>query len=394
VKHTAWLLSLVLIFVIPLENTVMIGSIGTLSRMIGMLVAAVWLLAVVVEGELRRPGLFHGLVMLFFAWSAISIFWSLDPPETVEMVTTYLQLLVFVYLLWDLYSTPMKIRAGLQAYVLGAHVAIMNILGNMLTGRTGSYSRYTVEGFNADTAGLMLAIAMPMAWGLAMLQTREHRGGLLRWLNLAYIPLAFLGIALTATRTALIGTIPAILFAVASIGRLSPLRRLIVASFVVAGVLAIVPLIPQTSVERFLTTGTEISSGSLSGRGHIWKMGLQTFAQHPVLGVGAGAFRAAVGIGKVAHNVFISVLVELGIVGLALFLGILGVAFANALKHPPWGTRFWVTLLLIWTIAASSLTWERRKLTWLVLTLTAASAAVQPGPRREDEMLEEEPDLF
>ena len=43
-----------LIFVIPLENTVMIGSIGTLSRMIGMLVAAVWLLAVVVEGELRR----------------------------------------------------------------------------------------------------------------------------------------------------------------------------------------------------------------------------------------------------------------------------------------------------------------------------------------------------
>ena len=393
-KHTAWLLSLVLIFVIPLENTVMIGSIGTLSRMIGMLVAAVWLLAVVVEGELRRPGLFHGLVMLFFAWSAISIFWSLDPPETVEMVTTYLQLLVFVYLLWDLYSTPIRIRAGLQAYVLGAHVAIANILFNMLTGRTGSYSRYTVEGFNADTAGLMLAIGMPMAWGLAVLQTREHRGGLLRWLNLAYMPLAFLGIALTATRTALIGTIPAILFAIASLGRLSPLRRLIVACFVVAGVLAIVPLIPQTSVERFLTTGTEISSGSLSGRGHIWKMGLQTFAQHPVLGVGAGAFRAAVGIGKVAHNVFISVLVELGIVGLALFLGILGVAFANALKHPPWGTRFWITLLFIWTIAASSLTWERRKLTWLVLTLTAASAAVQPGARREDEILEEEPDLF
>ena len=115
--------------------------------------------------------------------------------------------------------------------------------------------------------------------------------------------------------------------------------------------------------------------------------------QHPVLGVGAGAFKAAVGIGKVAHNVFISILVELGIVGIALFLGIVGVALANALKHPLWGARFWLTLLLIWFIGASSLTWERRKLTWLVLALTAASAAVQQGEKGEAAVLEGDLDV-
>ena len=392
-KHLAWLLSLALIFVIPFENSIMITNVGTLSRLVGVVAAAVWLLAVVVEGDLRRPGLFHGLVTSFFAWAALSLFWSVDPPQTVRAVRTYLQLLVFVFLLWDLYSTPTRIRAGLQAYVLGAYIAIASVVFNLLTGSTGSFNRYTVEGFNADTAGLMLAIGMPMAWGLGILQIREHRGGLLRWLNLAYMPLAFLGIALTATRTALISTIPAILFAVASLARLSPGRRLIAGTVAVAGVLAIVPLIPQVSVERFLTTGTEISTGALGGRGHIWKLGLQTYAQHPVLGIGAGAFKAAVGIGKVAHSVFISILVELGIVGIALFLGLVGVALVNALKHPLWGTRFWLTLLMIWFIGASSLSWETRKLTWLVLTLTAASAAVQQDGKREFEVLEGGPDI-
>jgi hypothetical protein len=38
--------------------------------------------------------------------------------------------------------------------------------------------------------------------------------------------------------------------------------------------------------------------------------------------------------------------------------------------------------MVIWVVGASSLSWENKKLTWLVLTLTAASGAVQARPRR------------
>ena len=62
-KHLAWQMSLVLIFVIPVENSIMITNVGTLGRMVGMVVAAVWLLSVVIEGELRRPGLLHLAVL-------------------------------------------------------------------------------------------------------------------------------------------------------------------------------------------------------------------------------------------------------------------------------------------------------------------------------------------
>ncbi len=381
-KQLAWLLSLVLIFVIPWENSVEIRSVGTISRLIGLLTAGVWILAVVIEGRMRRPGLFHALVTAFVAWTALSLFWTVDPPETARLVFTNVQLLVLVYLLWDLYDTPTRIRAGLQAYVLGAYVAIANILMNFMLGRGSATNRFTIEGHNADHAGLLLAIGMPIAWALAMNMARQRQGGLLKWLNLAYMPLAFLGIALTATRTALIATIPAIVFAVGSLARLSPGKRVFVGMLAIAGVLAVLPMIPQTSVERFLTTGSEISSGALGGRGYIWRMGLETYADHPVLGVGAGAFKAAVGIGKVAHNVFVSILVELGVVGITLFLGIMGVAAVQALKHPPWGVRFWLTLMVIWGIGALSLSWENKKVTWLVLSLTAASAAVQATAHR------------
>ena len=381
-KYLAYLMSLALIFVIPWENSVEVRNIGTISRFIGLVTAGTWLLAVVFEGNMRRPTLYLGLVTAFVAWNALSLFWSIDPSTTVRVVFTYVQLLVLTFLLWDLYRTQAAIRAALQAYVLGAWIAIASLISNLALGRHGAVNRYTVEGFNADHAGLLLVIGMPIAWGLAMLMSTQRRGGILRWLNLAYMPAAFLGVALTATRTALITTIPAILFAVASLARLSPGRRLVIGLLAVAGVVAILPLVPKTSVERFLTTGTEISTGTLGGRGHIWKTGLRTYSQRPVLGVGAGAFKAAVGIGKVAHNAFISILVELGIVGIALFLGIVGIAFAQALKHPPWGARFWLTLLVIWVLGASSLSWENKKLTWLVLTLTAASGAVQARPRR------------
>lgn len=376
-KDLAFLLSLVLILVMPWENTVLLPGVGTLSRIVGLVAAPVWILGVVVSGHVRRPSLYHLLAALYVAWAAVSIFWSRDPLNTAEATLTYVQLLLLVFLLWDLYDTPDRIRLGLQAYVIGAHVAVLNILFRYATDRSGATLRYTVSGANADNAGLLLALGMMIAVGLGLFITRQDRRGLLLWVNLAFVPLGFLGIALTATRAALVTTIPSLLFAAASLGRLSLMKRLAVGLIVVAGVLAIVPLIPATSVDRLLTTGPEIASGTLGGRGYIWKMGIQRFAESPVTGVGAGAFKTAVGIGNVAHNAFVSVLVELGLVGFGLFMAILGIAALQATRHPLWGRIFWLTLLVVWALAASSMTWEVKKYTWFVFTMTAASGAVQ-----------------
>ena len=117
---TYWL-SLAMIFIIPWENVVNIQGLGTISRAVGLLLAAFWVLLVVSTNRIRRPLPFHVAVFLFVLWNALSIFWSVNIDSTLKRSGTYLQLGVMVFILWDLFTTPAALRAGFQAYVLGAH---------------------------------------------------------------------------------------------------------------------------------------------------------------------------------------------------------------------------------------------------------------------------------
>lgn len=59
-----------------------------------------------------------------------------------------------------------------------------------------SMERYTGIGGNPNDIAAIMALALPMAWHLSLLQ----RSGWLRWLNLSYLPVAVLGVVLTASR--------------------------------------------------------------------------------------------------------------------------------------------------------------------------------------------------
>lgn len=140
------------------------------------------------------------------------------------------------------------------------------------------------------------------------------------------------------------------------------------------------PLIPHYSIERLATTGASISELDLDGRVNIWRHGMNVFSEHPLLGVGSSAFRTAVGIEKVAHNTFISVLVEVGIIGWILFGIILAITFYQAIHQPKLTARFWLTVLLVWALTASFMTWEQRKQTWLILSFVVVSAGLSSSP--------------
>jgi type II secretory pathway pseudopilin PulG len=93
-------------------------------------------------------------------------------------------------------------------------------------------------------------------------------------------------------------------------------------------------------------------------------------------------------MGKLAHNSFLSVLVELGIVGLALFGIILSIALIEVVRQPKWDARFWLTMLAMWLVGASALTYEYRKATWLFLSFAVASAALARHREEVDPLVE------
>jgi O-antigen ligase len=106
---------------------------------------------------------------------------------------------------------------------------------------------------------------------------------------------------------------------------------------------------------------------------------VRAFRQDPVLGTGSGAYPDAVrpfigvpgrrGHEYVAHNAFLSVLVETGTIGFAIFGLLLAVLVLWIAMLPLPDAALWATTLAVWTAGVMTLTWEHRKPTWLIFAL-------------------------
>jgi hypothetical protein len=117
-KITFWL-SLVLIFIVPWEDMVTINAVGSLTRLIGLVVAGFWFITILSEGRFRKPHVFHAFALLFFLWNAVSYVWSIDIDRTIARIITYGQIFLLLLIVWEFFRKPGDLLSGLQAYVLG-----------------------------------------------------------------------------------------------------------------------------------------------------------------------------------------------------------------------------------------------------------------------------------
>lgn len=379
-RTLAYLSSLLLIFMIPWEDVINLPTIGTAAKSVGILMAVLWLGAVLLSGKFRKPAPFHIVAGIFILWNVASILWSNNSSKTINHLITIVQLYALTVILWDLCTTELHLLTAMQMYILGAYVASGNTLYNYFSGTSFYYERFSADGTNPDDLGIILAIGLGIAWYLAVALKPARFAGLLRVVNYSYIPVAFLGIALSGTRTALLATLPGVLFGLASLTRLNIWTRVAIFVLMLGAGYLLLPYVPEASLARLGSTGSEISSGDLNGRLEIWRQGYVSFTRHPILGVGAAMFRSinTVGksVGKVAHNTYLSVLVEVGLVGFSIFALMLIIVGVQAIRQPRWESRLWLATMLTWALGAFSLTWENRKQTWLVLGLIIVSSAI------------------
>ena len=122
----------------------------------------------------------------------------------------------------------------------------------------------------------------------------------------------------------------------------------------------------------------------MTHRTQIWTVSTDVFRNHPVVGIGSGAHPVAVAnmLGRplVAHNTYVSVLAELGIVGELIFLGLLAALFYSTFRLPRPERALWLLILATWCIGVGGGTWEYRKITWFLFSLLAAHVyARRPG---------------
>ena len=117
-KITYWL-AVILIFMVPWEDSISVATLGSMARLMGLVVAAFWVATMLIEGRFRKPHLFHALVLLFFLWNFVSVFWSPNPESTTQRIKTYSQIFLLILIFWEVFQKPENLMTGLQAYVFG-----------------------------------------------------------------------------------------------------------------------------------------------------------------------------------------------------------------------------------------------------------------------------------
>jgi len=158
--------------------------------------------------------------------------------------------------------------------------------------------------------------------------------------------------------------------------------------FVVAG-LAGATLIMFLSPEQLLSRITEgAESHTLQLRQDIWTQAFRRWADSPILGAGTGTFRLAVwGItgGFISHNLFVTVIVETGIVGLAFYAGAALMTFYSVWRLPAEDRPFFLAVLVVWLLAAMVSPWEYNKSTWFFLSLVTTISVTKRAAASKQE---------
>lgn len=371
-----WLLA----FAIPWEDAITIPGFGTSARLIGVVAVVFGFMAIIEKGALRRPAPGHFMLALFVISAAASYLWSLFPEGTFNQTVTYIQLLTLVWLIWELAPRETEQKRLMLAYVLGTFVSGTDTIYRFLVHQEAAYQRYAGSGLDANDLGLMMALSISVSYYLLI----QEKNAMV-WVYRLQIVLAATTILLTASRGATLACLVALTIVPLTQARLTVHKRialLLTLSLLVVGILL---LVPASSWGRLSTLPTEVEHGTLTGRTVIWKAGWQIFREHPYVGIGSNAFRLIVSRvleepihiddpdpAPPAHNTFLSVLVEQGVIGFAIFCASLAVLGLSLRALPKFPQRFWMVVLAVWTVGVSSLTWEMRKPTWFFFGLLIA----------------------
>ena len=375
----AYWLTWLFVFALPWENAVsVIPGTAIVTKVTGALSLAAALGAMVFSGRLRRWHPMHLAGLFFLIWSGAELFLSHTGTRLPYKYTTYAQLFAVMLILWEIAPSWSRLTGLMTAYLFGAYVASVATL-MLYRQEARQLNRFAAVQSDPNSLAMTLALALPMAWYLGM----TSKNPILRWGSRGYLAVGLVAIGLTASRGGMVAATVALMIVPLTMTKLSPGKLIAaVAMLAVSGVLAAV-YIPDKIVQRLATTGTEVEDLSLGGRFKLWEAGMKALTERPLTGYGAGFWRQAVApwLGpnpQVAHNSYISVAVETGIVGLLLYLGMFLAVFLALMRLPSFERRFTLVLLATLMVAMMPLSWDDQKSVWFVLALLLGLSQV-PG---------------
>lgn len=211
---------------------------------------------------------------------------------------------------------------GREQTLRKTYIWILLLMSSMMIMNRGSAERLQVSStYDPNDIALLFVVYLPIIASEALLGSK--------WTRLV----ASASAACSVTAIALAGSRGGII-ALAAIGLHAILlvkkrRWVLISAFALAGFI-ITATASDSLWERFQSVqdSSDYNFDAKTGRLTIWKEGLYIMITHPVLGVGIGQFPVGLGMlgngaWKAAHNSFVQLGTELGVIGLGAFIAML-----------------------------------------------------------------------
>jgi len=331
------------------------------------------LLGLVLEKERIVFPTFMALFFMFVAWASLSYSGSFAPEWTSDEIVVLLKLSVIAFAIANVIRNGWRARIFVIFFL--ACFGAFPVRGTLLNYFVIGYTRFGRALWNfiyANSNDLAALTFFPLSMCVALALTEKK--GWVRYAALAGCGVLPLMILLTQSRAALIGLVVSILlfFILHSHGK--RLRTLLTA--LALSVLTL-PFVPSSAWQRFaglsqVTSSTTIQyadpEGSAEARSLVWRVARTIIADHPITGIGLGAYSVAhnrysagMPISNSAkgfrdtHSTYLNIAAEMGLVGLGIFIAMILVALIEAevtrrrAKHIP--RSQWILALQLGLIA-------------------------------------------
>jgi O-antigen ligase len=305
----------------------------TAMKLLGIIIFCGWLLSTGVRRRLPlRFDSFTISVLAFLAWSVVTLLYAIDTGVGASRTFTYLQLGAASMMFVSVVDDPLKLRGVFRALLLWSLLATCAAIAGYYFGITS-----VAVGFTGNRNLLATYINVGIVCAFLLYQRTAH--SVMRFGLLLSVTILVFGLAVTFSRTGLIvlGASLLVLW-----WRVAQQRKFGVLLGSIGALCVIALLLPGEFYQRAGSIVPVIKGqGDTFGtRVRLWNAGLRMIEDRPLLGVGPGNFVVAVSrysrgeillAGLSAHNAYISVAAEMGLIGLALF----GLVLSTAL----WGAR-------------------------------------------------------
>jgi O-antigen ligase len=318
---------------------------GTLSapKLLGLMLMLSWLALVTAGDREHRERIFSHpaflfVLLLFIGWTLLSATWAEYPNAAIETFTRYLPNAFLFLIVFAAIRTRDQLLWVIGAFVVGAFLS--GVYGLLVPPPATDFGRLAGAGGdpNETAAAMVAGLALATALGVAA------RGKpLVRFACAVAGVICMLALFLTSSRGGLIALGVALIAAVVLGGRRRGTMLAAAGAAVIVTVFYFATIAPTDVRERV----THPEGGT--GRVDIWTVGGRMVRDNFVHGVGAGNFPTSsihyllepgvllrddfiVDTPKVAHNTYLQVLAELGIVGFSLFITILMFSLVCAFK--------------------------------------------------------------